>query len=153
MLLVQEQEKILYYAMGIRKKINKYIELFHNNYTSIPIDKNNICINCPNRIFHTGEHVKFGFGNPSSGNLFILPTFNNIKEIINILSKEYTEITGLNIFENVYITAKVKCTIDKNYNTYLQSMPYCKYFLKYETEKFIFSINSIIGWDVCSLQR
>ena len=85
MLLVQEQEKILYYAMGIRKKINKDIELFHNNYTSIPIDKNNICINCPNRIFHTGEHVKFGFGNPSSGNLFILPTFNNIKEIINIL--------------------------------------------------------------------
>ena len=138
MLLVQEQEKILYYAMGIRKKINKDIELFHNNYTSIPIDKNNICINCPNRIFHTGEHVKFGFGNPSSGNLFILPTFNNIKEIINILSKEYTEITGLDIFENIYITAKVKCTIDKNYNTYLQSMPYCKYFLKYETEKFIF---------------
>ena len=45
MLLVQEQEKILYYAMGIRKKINKDIELFHNNYTSIPIDKNNICIN------------------------------------------------------------------------------------------------------------
>ena len=44
MLLVQEQEKILYYAMGIRKKINKDIELFHNNYTSIPIDKNNICI-------------------------------------------------------------------------------------------------------------
>ena len=83
MLLVQEQEKILYYAMGIRKKINKDIELFHNNYTSIPIDKNNICINCPNRIFHTGEHVKFGFGNPSSGNLFILPTFNNIKEIIH----------------------------------------------------------------------
>ena len=90
MLLVQEQEKILYYAMGIRKKINKDIELFHNNYTSIPIDKNNICINCPNRIFHTGEHVKFGFGNPSSGNLFILPTFNNIKKVINILSKEYT---------------------------------------------------------------
>ena len=121
MLLVQEQEKILYYAMGIRKKINKDIELFHNNYTSIPIDKNNICINCPNRIFHTGEHVKFGFGNPSSGNLFILPTFNNIKEIINILSKEYTEITGLNIFENVYITAKVKCTIDKDY---IANLPY-----------------------------
>ena len=54
------------------------------------------------------------------------------------LAKEYTEITGLDIFENIYITAKVKCITDKNYNTYLQSIPYCRYFLKYETEKFIF---------------
>ena len=103
MLLVQEQEKILYYAMGIRKKINKDIELFHNNYTSIPIDKNNICINCPNRIFHTGEHVKFGFGNPSSGNLFILPTFNNIKEIINTIVIYQTFLLKNFNLSNIYI--------------------------------------------------
>lgn len=121
-----------------RKKINNEIELFYNNYKGFPIDKNNICINCPNRLFHSGENVKFGLGNVSSGILFLLPTFNNISEIINILGKEYNEIIGLSLLENVYITARVKCITNREYNTYNSAINHCSAFLRYETTKFIF---------------
>lgn len=121
--------------MGTKNTRSKNNVLFYKNYNSYRVNNNNICINCPSRIFHLDEIINFGIGNINSGKLFILPTFNNINKIINVLSKEYTEITGLDLLENVYITALVKCIPDKDYNTYKQSIQYCNKFLKHEINR------------------
>ena len=109
--------------------------------TGIKISISKVCDKCPYKIYSTPEEtVAFGIGNIYSNFIFILPTYNHRAKIngetsLTLLNKTYNEITGKNMFEEVYTTRLVKCSKNTDHSLYQSSIGPCSNFLIYEINK------------------
>lgn len=127
--------------MGVKRKVkDKELAIEHicsNKLISQSID----CSDCPLRIYakHT-DKVVLGVGNIYADYIFVLPTYDVYAKIgyttmLTMLESKYKEITGNELFENVYVTRLIKCYNNTEYNVYSQSIKSCKQYLNYELER------------------
>ena len=106
--------------MGIRKKkdtiLNKHIP------SKLVINKIRMCESCPLHVFaEDGQVIMFGAGNISANTIMVLPPYDIKAKVdyitmIDLLECAYKEITGLDIFEETYITRSIKCFSKTNYD-------------------------------------
>lgn len=122
--------------MGIRKKkatiLDKHIS------SKLVINRIRMCESCPLHIFaEDGQVIMFGAGNISASTIMVLPPYDIKAKIdyvtmIDLLEDAYKEITGLDIFEETYITRSVKCFSRTNYDLNTVAIKECANKLYYE---------------------
>lgn len=122
--------------MGIRKKkdtiLNKHIP------SKLVINKIRMCESCPLHVFaEDGQVIMFGVGNIFANTIMVLPPYDIKAKVdyitmIDLLECAYKEITGLDIFEETYITRSVKCFSKTNYDLNTVAIKECANKLYYE---------------------
>lgn len=122
--------------MGIRKKkdtiLNKHIP------SKLVINKIRMCESCPLHVFaEDGQVIMFGAGNIFSDTIMVLPPYDIKAKVdyitmIDLLECAYKEITGLDIFEETYITRSIKCFSKTNYDLNTIAIKECANKLYYE---------------------
>lgn len=111
---------------------------YNHIHTGIKIYQSITCSNCPYRLYHNEKDtVTMGIGNINSNFIFVLPTYDTRAKVgsettLTLLIKAYNEITGKDIFEEIYITRLVKCYKNVDHNLYKLSITPCSNYLVYE---------------------
>lgn len=122
--------------MGRRKK--EVVVAVKHIDTNIKINTNSVCEVCPYRIFaDNDERVTLGVGNIQSNFVFVLPTYdikshNHYSGLISQLKEIYKDITGKELFENIYTTRLVKCSNKNEHNIYSTAIAPCSSYFSYE---------------------
>lgn len=127
--------------MAKKGNINQTHLVYEHMKTSINIKSSNVCRSCPYRMYvDNDEVVTLGTGNIHSNFIFILPTYDTIDKfgysnLLSMLSMLYEEITGKNLFDDVYITRLVKCSKNNEHNIYNSAISPCSHYLTYELNR------------------
>ena len=122
--------------MGVKKKnatiLDKHLP------SKLVINKVRMCENCPLHVFaEDGQVIMFGAGNIFASTIMVLPPYDikakvDYVTMIDLLEDAYKEITGLDIFEETYITRSVKCFSKTNYDLNTIAIKECANKLYYE---------------------
>lgn len=106
--------------------------------SKIVINKTRMCENCPLHVFaNDGQVIMFGAGNIFATTIMVLPPYDIKAKVdyitmIDLLENAYQEITGLDIYEENYITRSVKCFSKTNYDLNTIAINECANKLYYE---------------------
>lgn len=115
---------------------------------------NNICLNCPLKLFNDKTYNIQGIGNPYAGKLILLPSINyksyqilnndNCKSKIKQLLNAHISSTGV-LESNYYLLPIIRCKIDDSFGLDNVSYSKCIKLLSEDFKKYDFKHIHILG--------
>lgn len=115
-------------------------ELIHMA-SNLKISENNMCEGCVFKLYAKPEDVvTFGIGNTNGDFIFVLPSYDfkakaGYHTLLTYLQECYKDITGVSLFEDVYVTRLVKCSYQSEHSLYNNAIKTCHKYLNSEFKR------------------